>query len=194
MRIKSLLLFPIYFQNTRTLTEGAGSLALAALLFGKVKISKGESVGVILCGSNIDLPTLQRAHSLGLRSMGKVLHCSIKINDVAGQLARVARAALIANVDLRQVRHDRHTDASLWSECILRCELQSPSFAEQVKFLELLSEANFEVTIDGREIVPEHTIVYAPFDASVVRMYNRRSVDTESDRKKWLETMEMVHK
>ncbi|KAL0213152.1 hypothetical protein RCL1_006778 [Eukaryota sp. TZLM3-RCL] len=180
-------------QNTRTLTEGAGSLALAALLFNKVAVRPGEKVGIVLCGSNLDLPTLQRAHNLGLRSMGKVLNCSIKIIDVAGQLARVSSVATRAGVDLRQIRHDRHTESSLWSECILRVELQSPSFAEQVKFLALLAEEGLEAIIDGREIVPNHEVVYADFDRAVKKLRSKKEEVLEFDKMKFLDNMSKIH-
>ncbi|KAL0214707.1 hypothetical protein P9112_006891 [Eukaryota sp. TZLM1-RC] len=181
-------------KHTRTMTEGAGSLAFAALLFNKFKRQPGERIGIILCGSNIDLHTLQRAHNLGLRTLGKVLHCSIKITDVAGQLARVARAAMASGVDLRNVRHDRHTESSLWSECILRCELQSHSFTEQANFLKLLAEQGLEAVIDGRELVPSHDKEYKKFDDALQELKTKRRESENFDKQKFLANMKVIHK
>jgi threonine dehydratase len=48
-----------YYTMTHNLAEGAGALALAALLADRP--DRGRKVGVVLSGSNVDWPVLQRA-------------------------------------------------------------------------------------------------------------------------------------
>ncbi len=48
----------IYYRDTHNLAEGAGAAALAAAA-AEAEPNRGESIGVILCGGNIDMPLLQ---------------------------------------------------------------------------------------------------------------------------------------
>lgn len=49
-------------EYTHTLSEGAGCLGLAALLYGKVKVQPNEKVCVVICGGNIDMGTLRQTY------------------------------------------------------------------------------------------------------------------------------------
>ncbi len=49
---------------SRTLSEGAGCLGLAALMYGKIKVRPNEKVCVVVCGGNIDMSTLRQVFFL----------------------------------------------------------------------------------------------------------------------------------
>ena len=46
--------------ETRVATEPGGAAALAALISGVYQPAEGERVGVLVCGGNVDLATLNR--------------------------------------------------------------------------------------------------------------------------------------
>lgn len=50
-------------EYTHTLSEGAGCLGLAALLYGKIKVKPNEKVCVVICGGNIDMSTLRQTYA-----------------------------------------------------------------------------------------------------------------------------------
>jgi threonine dehydratase len=55
------------FETERTLVEGAGAVALAALLAGKVSSIAGCNIVVPVCGANVDALTFASALRLGRR-------------------------------------------------------------------------------------------------------------------------------
>lgn len=56
------------FEFDRTVVEGAGAVALAGVLSGRVEVRTGASVAVILTGSNVDAETFAHALQVGRRS------------------------------------------------------------------------------------------------------------------------------
>lgn len=55
----------VLWREYRIATEPGGAAALAALLAGAYKPAAGERVGVLLCGANVDLATLQETLDAG---------------------------------------------------------------------------------------------------------------------------------
>lgn len=51
--------------KTKTLTEGAGCMGLAALLYGKLQVPTGSKVAIVICGGNIDCSRLLGIYRLG---------------------------------------------------------------------------------------------------------------------------------
>ena len=87
----------ILLEREKTLAEGAGAAALAALLQGKTTLSKrrGVHTGVLVCGGNIDVTLLSRIIERGLVQDGRLIRLRIHLLDKPGALAELTR--LIAN-------------------------------------------------------------------------------------------------
>jgi threonine dehydratase len=52
------LAMKMLWSDMRVATEPGGATALAALLSGAYKPAKGERIGVLVCGGNVDLARL----------------------------------------------------------------------------------------------------------------------------------------
>ena len=87
----------VLLEREKTLAEGAGAAALAALLQGKTTLSKrhGVHTGVLVCGGNIDVTLLSRIIERGLVQDGRLIRLRIHLLDKPGALAELTR--LIAN-------------------------------------------------------------------------------------------------
>lgn len=77
----------------KTVTEGAGAAALAALLpggplFGKFK---GKKVVVPLCGGNVDTPVLGRVMERGLAADHRLIRFTATVSDRPGGIASLTR-------------------------------------------------------------------------------------------------------
>jgi len=72
--------------ETRTLSEGAGCMGLAALLNHQIPVSKGEKTGVVICGGNIDIVRLYNNFKLGTTAMGLRLRAKVLVEDKPGKL------------------------------------------------------------------------------------------------------------
>ena len=81
-------------EREKTLAEGAGAAALAALLQNKTSLN-GAHTAVMVCGGNIDVTLLSRIIERGLVQDGRLIRLRIHLLDKPGALAELTR--LIAN-------------------------------------------------------------------------------------------------
>ena len=75
----------------KTVAEGAGAVALAVLLEGKVKLA-GKQVAAIISGGNIDVNNLARIIEHGLVKNGRRIRLRVQVPDQPGSLGRVTGA------------------------------------------------------------------------------------------------------
>ena len=81
----------LLLEREKTLAEGAGAAALAALLQGKTSLSARQNVttGVLVCGGNIDVTLLSRIIERGLVQDGRLILLRIHLLDKPGALAEL---------------------------------------------------------------------------------------------------------
>ena len=84
----------VLLEREKTLAEGAGATALAALLQKKTSLN-GAQTAVMVCGGNIDVTLLARIIERGLVQDGRMIRLRIHLLDKPGALAELTR--LIAN-------------------------------------------------------------------------------------------------
>jgi threonine dehydratase len=84
----------VLLEREKTLAEGAGATALAALLQKKTTLL-GAHTAVLVCGGNIDVTLLSRIIERGLVQDGRLIRLRIHLLDKPGALAELTR--LIAN-------------------------------------------------------------------------------------------------
>ena len=73
-------------EREKTLAEGAGATALAALLQRRTSLPKGTKTGVLVCGGNIDVTLLSRIIERGLVQDGRLIRLRIHLLDKPGAL------------------------------------------------------------------------------------------------------------
>ncbi|MBW1686507.1 MAG: threonine ammonia-lyase [Deltaproteobacteria bacterium] len=90
----------------KTVVEGAGAAALAALLAEPERFV-GRRVGLILSGGNIDLLPLSSVMQRGLVRSGRLVRLRVEVRDVPGSLAEVASAIGEAGGNIIETHHKR---------------------------------------------------------------------------------------
>jgi threonine dehydratase len=90
----------------KTVVEGAGAVGLAALLSQPDRFA-GKSVGLILCGGNIDPLTLGDIIKRGMVRSGRLVRIQISLRDRPGALASVSRLIAEQQANIIQVQHHR---------------------------------------------------------------------------------------
>jgi threonine dehydratase len=78
----------VLLEREKTLAEGAGATALAALLQKKTSLN-GAHTAVIVCGGNIDVTLLSRIIERGLVQDGRMIRLRIHLLDKPGALAEL---------------------------------------------------------------------------------------------------------
>ena len=133
----------------KTLAEGAGATALAAVL-ANPKLFSGRKVGVVVSGGNIDIRLLSNVILRELGREGRILSLVLTIDDRPGLLARVASLIGEAAGNILEVSHNRLlTGVSAKSADLgLVIEARDASHARDIKAK--LTSAGYKVRETGR--------------------------------------------
>jgi threonine dehydratase len=90
----------------KTVVEGAGALALAALLANRERFA-GRRIGLVLSGGNIDPQVLAEILQRGLARSDRLVRLRIGLRDVPGSLAAVTAVLAAADANVEEVLHQR---------------------------------------------------------------------------------------
>lgn len=90
----------------KTVVEGAGAAGLAAVLSDRARF-KGRTIGMVLCGGNIDTRLLASVLARELAREGRLTQLTIDLVDRPGQLAKVANLLGEAGANIVEVYHQR---------------------------------------------------------------------------------------
>jgi threonine dehydratase len=90
----------------KTVAEGAGAAALAALLEHPARFA-GKRVGIPVSGGNIDSRVLASVLMRGLVRDGRLVRLRVTMPDVSGSLAKVAALIAEAGGNIVEIQHQR---------------------------------------------------------------------------------------
>jgi threonine dehydratase len=90
----------------KTVAEGAGAAALAALL-EQPSIFSGKRVGLPISGGNIDSRVLASVLMRGLVRDARLVRLRVTVPDISGSLAKVAGLIAAAGGNIVEVQHQR---------------------------------------------------------------------------------------
>jgi len=90
----------------KTVVEGAGAVALAALVNKRVSLD-GRTVVLLLGGGNIDVNLIARIIERGLVKDGRIVRLAVMLRDRPGALARLAELVAEARANVLHINHDR---------------------------------------------------------------------------------------
>ncbi|WP_174838473.1 threonine ammonia-lyase [Sphingomonas sp. CL5.1] len=96
----------LLLQIEKTVVEGAGAAGLAALMQHGDRF-RGKTVGVVLCGGNIDTRLLANVLLRDLARSGRLARLRIRLKDQPGALYNVARIFDEQRVNIIEVYHQR---------------------------------------------------------------------------------------
>jgi len=93
-------------EREKTLAEGAGAIALAALLQHKTSL-KGAHTAVLVCGGNIDVTLLSRIIERGMVQDGRLIRLRVLLLDKPGALHELTRLIASHRANIVDVHHNR---------------------------------------------------------------------------------------
>jgi len=134
-------------ERSKTLVEGAGAVALAALVFQKFDYEEGEVVVPALCGGNIDMNTLTTVVMRGLVETGRYLKIRTELKDRPGSLEQLIEIIAEEKANIYAVRHDRTSRkiALNATEVEIDLEMRGPDHVESL--LGELRDAGYDVEV-----------------------------------------------
>ncbi len=96
----------VLLEREKTLAEGAGATALAAVLQKKTSLN-GAHTAVMVCGGNIDVTLLSRIIERGLVQDGRLIRLRIHLLDKPGALADLTRLIASYRANIVDTLHNR---------------------------------------------------------------------------------------
>ncbi|HQZ56035.1 MAG TPA: threonine ammonia-lyase [Ottowia sp.] len=130
----------------KTLAEGAGAAALAALLRHKDRFA-GHKVGMVLSGGNIDPQLLAQIIGRGLVRSGRLIRIVVSARDVPGSLARITALVAEAGANVDEVHHQRAFTLLAAQNVEIEMVLQTRGHEHVQELLERLRGAGLEVRL-----------------------------------------------
>jgi threonine dehydratase len=131
-------------EREKTVVEGAGAVAVAALMQHKVRGLDGRRVVAVVSGGNIDVNLVARVIERGLVKDGRLVRISVALQDKPGQLAKVS--AIVANhrANVIEVHHAR-AFSHRFGDTTLQLTLETRGLEHVEEILRALRERGYQV-------------------------------------------------
>jgi threonine dehydratase len=97
----------LLMERKKIVAEGAGAVALAALMSKIVRIQPGEKTVLLISGGNLDSPLLGRIIRKGLIQSGRIMRVNVMLADVPGALAGLLKQIADDNANVLHIHHNR---------------------------------------------------------------------------------------
>ena len=131
-------------ERQKVVAEGAGAVAVAAVMFHKLPVD-GKKVVCLVSGGNIDVNTLNRVITRGLAKSGRNYTFIIDLFDKPGQLSGVLHAIADLGANVISVTHERINTTTGINGCTIRLELETRDNAHIDEIRKSLMSSGFHV-------------------------------------------------
>lgn len=130
----------------KTLVEGAGAAGLAALIKHPEPF-KGQKVGLVLCGGNIDPLLLASIIERGMVRAGRLARIQVNARDVPGILARITTIVADAGANVDEVHHQRAFTLLAAQNVSIEMVLQTRGREHVAEVIRALQAQGFEAAL-----------------------------------------------
>ncbi len=132
-------------EKQKMIAEGAGAVALAAVLFNKLPDVAGKKVVCLISGGNIDVTILSRVINRGLLMSGRQCSLTLELMDKPGQLVGVSEIIAQCGGNVTAVLHERTNEGTAINGCYLKLQIETKDFAHIKLIKDSLTKSGFKV-------------------------------------------------
>ena len=120
-------------EKEKTVAEGAGAVAVAALMHHKLPKLAGKRVCSVISGGNIDVNVVARVIERGLVKDGRLVRINIRLLDKPGQLTIVSGIISGLRANVIEVHHSRAFSEKFGdTTLLLTLETRGPDHVEEI--------------------------------------------------------------
>jgi threonine dehydratase len=138
----------LLLERSKLVVEGAGAVAVAALLAGKVKPPGEGEVCAVLSGGNVDASRLVECIRLGETAAGRRMVLVTVVPDRPGALAGLVRVVAEEGANVIDVAHLREGVDLHVRETAIRLVLQTDGREHGVRILEAVEREGFSTRVE----------------------------------------------
>ena len=132
----------LLLEKEKTLTEGAGAVATAAIVQRKVSFS-GKTIGIFVGGGNIDVSLLSRIIERGLVKDGRLVRLRIHLPDHPGALQRLAGVIADHKANIVETMYDRAYYGVLLGDTVIDITMETRGPEHIVELTAALDAAGY---------------------------------------------------
>lgn len=132
----------VLLEREKTLAEGAGAAALAALLMQKTSLNDHRAA-VLVCGGNIDVTLLSRIIERGLAKDGRRTRIRIHLTDRPGALHQLTKIIADLRANIVQTSHDRAYYGVSLGDTVIDFTLETRGAGHIEEIREALTRADY---------------------------------------------------
>jgi threonine dehydratase len=132
----------VLLEREKTLAEGAGAAALAALLEERTTL-KGQRTGVLVCGGNIDVTLLSKIIERGLVKDGRWIRIRIHLTDRPGSLHHLTKIIADLRANIVQTAYDRAYYGVSLGDTVIDFTLETRGATHIREIAEALTEGGY---------------------------------------------------
>jgi threonine dehydratase len=132
-------------EREKTLAEGAGATALAALLQHRTSL-QGAHTAVLVCGGNIDVTLLSRIIERGLVQDGRLIRLRIHLLDKPGALHELTRLIASHRANIVDTLHNRAYYGVNLGDTVIDITMETRGREQVVELLDALTAEGYKHT------------------------------------------------
>ncbi len=130
-------------ERQKIVVEGAGATGVAAVIHKKFEFKKGENIGIVLSGGNIDVQMLSVIIEKGLIKSHRKMKLLITLIDKPGALMYLTDILRDANANIIQIDYDRTSTKLAYGDAKITIVLETKGKEHQEQIGEMLSNNGY---------------------------------------------------
>jgi threonine dehydratase len=131
-------------EQQKLVAEGAGAVAVAAAMFGKLPL-KGKKICAIVSGGNIDVNILSRVISRGLLTTGRLSELKIELLDKPGQLKEISAIIADLGANVTKVMHNPGGENTDIIGCFLHISMETKNKEHFLEIKQAIQKAGYKI-------------------------------------------------
>ncbi|MFQ3475870.1 threonine ammonia-lyase [Halonotius sp. F2-221B] len=141
------LALTLLLERSKTLVEGAGAVALSALLEDRFEYDEEEVIVPALCGGNIDMNVLTTVILRGMIQLGRYLKIRTVLPDQPGALEGLIEIIADKGANIYEIHHERASREIGMSDTSVELELETHGPEHAADLLATLRDAGYTVDV-----------------------------------------------
>jgi threonine dehydratase len=133
----------LLLEREKTVAEGAGAAAMAALVQGRANLH-GKKLAVVIGGGNIDVNMLSRIIERGLVKDGRLVRFRVRIPDHPGGLHKLTGEIASVRANIQEVLHNRAFSRVDLGETAVDITLETRGAEHIEKLVEVFRDRGYE--------------------------------------------------
>jgi threonine dehydratase len=138
----------LLLERSKLVVEGAGAVAVAALMHGRVDVGDARVVCAVLSGGNVDASLLSECIRLGETAAGRRMVLSTVVPDRPGALAGLLRVVADCGANVVDVEHLRDGLDLHVRETAIKLVLQTSGTEGNIELLERARAEGFSIRVE----------------------------------------------